>query len=197
MDADVFKRLLRDLSAEAHELAGQRVEPDTLHAPAAAEFLTYVAQSRPCVIRGVASQWPAAKLWQSDAYLCAKLGTADVRVNVTPTGRADAVTYVEELGRDVFVTPEERHMTFAAFCRLLQDSDDVAYVSAQCGSLRTDFAAVAGDVPEHVEFATACFGSPPDAVNLWCGDARSVTSFHSECVCRASPALRATGTQSP
>jgi jumonji domain-containing protein 7 len=84
------------------------------------------------------------------------------------------------LGRDVFVEPEESRMTFPEFLRLLQTSTDVAYVSAQNGNLHSDFASVADDVPQALEFATHCFGTEPDAVNIWIGDSRSVTTFHSD-----------------
>ncbi|CAI5975992.1 unnamed protein product, partial [Closterium sp. NIES-65] len=49
------------------------------------------------------------------------------------------------------------------------------------GSFRTEFAALAADADEHVGFATAALGGNlPEAVNLWIGDERAVTSWHKD-----------------
>jgi jumonji domain-containing protein 7 len=149
-----------------------------------------VAQSRPCVITGVVAGWPAAARWSDDGYLRAAMaGAPPVAVNVTPHGRGDAVhARAEHGGQDVFVLPCEERMPFGAFLEALDASADadagdaagVPYVSAQDGSLRRDFAALAADVPADLPWATDAFGAPPDAVNLWIGNGRSVTSFHAD-----------------
>ncbi|CAI5476712.1 unnamed protein product [Closterium sp. Yama58-4] len=51
----------------------------------------------------------------------------------------------------------------------------------QNGSFRTEFAALAADADEHIGFATAALGGNlPEAVNLWIGDERAVTSWHKD-----------------
>ena len=175
MEASALHDLLCQLSRETAELLGTEV--DRLHCPTALQFYPYVARNVPVIITGVASQWPAARLWQSDAYLAGKLGETLVAVNVTPDGLADAVKHVPGHGQ-LFCLPDERRMTFQAYLEL--QGATVAYVSAQNSSLTTDFACLADDVPAELAFGTACFGAPPDAVNFWHGDSRSTTSFHSD-----------------
>lgn len=144
----------------------------------------YVAPSRPCIITGVVPQWPAASRWSDDAYLCAATGGAPVAVNVTPHGRGDAVLPSAAHGCDVFTLPQEQRMAFASFLAQLDASlddanaDAVPYVSAQDGSLTRDFPQLAADVPAQLPWATEAFSCPPDAVNLWVGNDRSVSSFH-------------------
>jgi jumonji domain-containing protein 7 len=144
----------------------------------------YVAPSRPCIITGVVGAWPASTRWCDDGYLCAATGSAPVAVNVTPHGRGDAVLRSAEHGCDVFTLPCEERMPFSAFLSALDASlddpaaDSVPYVSAQDGSLSRDFPALAADVPAVLPWAAEALGTQPDAVNLWCGNDRSVSSFH-------------------
>ena len=144
----------------------------------------FVAPNRPCIITGVVGAWPAATRWTDDAYLRAATGTAPVAVNVTPHGRGDTVLPSAEHGGDVFVLPQEQRMPFGDFLTALDASVDdpasasVPYVSAQDGSLTRDFPALAADVPAELPWATEAFGAPPDAINLWCGNDRSASSFH-------------------
>jgi jumonji domain-containing protein 7 len=147
-----------------------------------------VAQNRPCVITGEASGWARAARWRDDAYLRAAMaGAPPVAVNVTPGGRGDAVHARPEHGGEVFVLPQESRMPFAAFLDALDASSDAAdadtdadvpYVSAQNGSLHADFAPLVADVPASLPWAEEAFASPPDAVNLWIGNSRAVTTFH-------------------
>ena len=103
---------------------------------------------------------------------------------MTPHGRGDAVLPSAEHGGDVFVLPQEQCMPFGDFLTALDASLDdsatasVPYVSAQDGSLTRDFPALAADVPAELPWATEAFGAPPDAINLWCGNDRSASSFH-------------------
>lgn len=58
----------------------------------------FVAQSRPCIVRGLQDAWIAAKKWQKDEYLFQLAAQpseqAQVTVALTPNGRADCVTDV-------------------------------------------------------------------------------------------------------
>ncbi len=181
MDAAALHRALAALSAESADFVCGAIE--RLERPTAAEFARFVATNKPCVITGVASTWPAARLWTPEYLRCALAAAPDVLVNVTPDGRGDAIAHRPEHGGEVFVAPEERCMPFAAFLDLLAARTPglVPYVSAQNDSLHTNFSALAADVPaEGLDWATEAFGSAPDAVNFWFGDSRSVTTFHSD-----------------
>jgi len=117
-------------------------------------------------------------------------GGGDDRINAAADDDDDAVVDVHPKPREVFVAPEERRETFRDFLRELNDDsrrrgDDshppvVRYISKQCGSLLDEFPALTRDCERELEWATAAFGAPPDAVNLWCGDDRAVTTFHKD-----------------
>ena len=117
-------------------------------------------------------------------------GGGDDRINAAAADDDDAVVDVHPKPREVFVAPEERRETFRDFLRELNDDsrrrgDDshppvVRYISKQCGSLLDEFPALTRDCERELEWATAAFGAPPDAVNLWCGDDRAVTTFHKD-----------------
>lgn len=219
MDALAMRTLLNELSSDVRAFGGARVERLS-SPPTGLEFLRrFVAPSRPCVVAGALSDWPASR-WTLGS-LREQLGDAEVSVTATPDGRADAVAVVG--GRRVFALPEERRVPFGALCdalcaapRLVPPSTacdgvvlgggasgasgdgtaargpaprpaaaaaatrEVLYCSAQNDSLRTDFAAVAGDVPRSLPWAEAAFGAPPEATNLWLGDGRSATSLHAD-----------------
>ena len=102
----------------------------------------------------------------------------------------------------LFVLPEERQMTMRDFKSALTDHDSpqakalgangIPYLSRQNDSLRAEFSAVADDVPSSgPAFAVGAFGDTStaggadpnsgfEAVNLWVGDGRSVTSAHQD-----------------
>jgi jumonji domain-containing protein 7 len=56
----------------------------------------------------------------------------------------------------------------------------VPYLSHQNDSLRDEFTPVKQDVPPEIEWASAAFGTPPDATNIWIGDGRAVSSVHKD-----------------
>jgi len=119
-----------------------------------------------------------------------------VRDSSDSTGASDPVR--------LFVLPEERQMTMRGFKAALTDCNSpqakalgpngVPYLSRQNDSLRAEFSAVADDVPSSgPAFAVGAFGectaatsegtngsSGFEAVNLWVGDGRSVTSTHQD-----------------
>ncbi|TFJ81480.1 hypothetical protein NSK_007202 [Nannochloropsis salina CCMP1776] len=99
----------------------------------------------------------------------------------------------------VFVKPEERRMTFASFVKTLlqasggeEQEKEVMYLSQQDDNLRREFPELlgkeqlpdkrgGGQVPANgFPLAQQAFGSPPDAINLWIGDARSISSLHKD-----------------
>ena len=179
---------LRALAREGRELGtGERVEAWRAAAPPTAlEFhRECVARSRPCVFRR-AALGPEARAcaalaggWTS-AALIERCRGLSVTVALTPDGRADSVAASPADGREYFAEPAEEKMDLAAFFELLGDpsADGVPYLQLQDDSLRKEFAPLLADVPENgPAFAAAAFGRPPEAVNLWIGDGRSLTSW--------------------
>eukprot|EP00938_MAST-03A_sp_MAST-3A-sp1_P002057 g2057.t1 len=132
--------------------------------------------SEPCIVVGAIEDWPAFKKWDRN-YLRSKLKSTEVSVNITPNGLGDAI-----LDEDKFVMPMEKRMKFKDFMNEFEEKKDkrVLYLSHQNDSFRTQFKALKDDVPDSVHFATEAFGTKPDAVNLWIGDERSVTSLHKD-----------------
>ena len=72
------------------------------------------------------------------------------------------------------------------------DMDDVRYLQSQNGNLYPssyftsadteddcELVTLRGDVPAEIPWCSEALGRCPDAVNLWIGDSRSVTSIHS------------------
>ncbi|KAL4262044.1 Cupin-like domain 8 [Pleurotus pulmonarius] len=180
------------LSEEYFDLNGSHYE--TLRAsPTALEFSRLVHISRPVVIEGF--ELPALHQW-SDDYLIRKMGNRTFSVAVTPNGRADAVTKGPD-GRLYFVEPYACDMTMEAFLSTIHDSKrkdegNIHYLQSQNGNLFTnkyfggssedpsEFEPLRADVLAEVPWCTEALGRPPDAVNLWIGDSKSVTSIHND-----------------
>eukprot|EP00960_Hanusia_phi_P060733 764604-Hanusia_phi.AAC.2 len=180
MGAVQWKQTLTDqlvnLGMEAQDLAGSFC-PRVVK-PTALEFLrNFVLPNRPCVITGAIEDWPARRQWTNE-YLADKLGDLKLSVNVTPNGRGDAI-----LDETFFVMPEERQMTFAQFLTELynDNQEDVFYLSHQNDNLRCQIGqALMSDVSPSIPFVDEALGYGPDAVNLWMGDAKSVTTLHKD-----------------
>uniref|UniRef100_A0A7S0S0S7 JmjC domain-containing protein n=1 Tax=Chlamydomonas leiostraca TaxID=1034604 RepID=A0A7S0S0S7_9CHLO len=90
-------------------------------------------------------------------------------------------------GTQWFVTPCELKMTLEDFFDLFRSSRAsegatrvVPYVQHQNSSLTQEFAFLTKDIQPRISWADEVFGGSPDAVNLWIGDDRSVTSFHKD-----------------
>ena len=163
---------LRGLSENTRALwAGATVDEAEFDAINALWFCReHVSASRPLLIRGCT---PTALCSLDD--VAAAAGNVDVSVNVTPNGLADSI--VRDTG--VFAEPEQRIMPFDDFVRILRsESEDVFYLSQQNDNLRTQLPELAAVVSPEFDFATAAFGAPPDAVNLWVGDGRSISALH-------------------
>lgn len=186
MDAEEAStvRKLSDMSHELRDLyLGHHV--DTVHVDdidPLVFYREYVARNKPVLVRGAVDHWPALHKW-NDAYLCKAMDATPVTVHWTPDGLADAVKQVD--GESLFVLPHEERMTYEAFLsQLVRTRADpalgVPYCSYQNDSLRAEFSAVAADVEESLSWADRAFGQPPEAVNFWAGDERSVTTYHQD-----------------
>jgi jumonji domain-containing protein 7 len=112
-------------------------------------------------------------------------------VNLTPNGYADAVICVKENGRDreYFVEGCETSMPFEQFWNMLQRAEEdkketiVPYAQRQNDSLRMEFESLKDDVPANLGWAKQLLGVEDgalDAVNLWVGGSRSVSSIHKD-----------------
>ena len=105
-----------------------------------------------------------------------------VTVASTPSGRADAICWQGD--KAVFALPHEEQLSLAEVLQHFQQDtagaalDRVLYVQAQNDSLNAEFPQLLKDIDKELPWASAAFGTPPDAVNLWIGSHRSVTSFH-------------------
>ncbi|RYH13886.1 cupin-like domain-containing protein [archaeon] len=139
----------------------------------------------PVIIKGLIDNWPALRLWDRD-YLINKVGDAPVSINLTPDGRADSVqSIVGEGGKSVehFVFPAETKMSMANFFSLLDDNQSsvVAYLSQQNDNLRAETSCLLSDIAESIPLADKNFGKDKlEAVNLWIGDEKSVSSMHKD-----------------
>lgn len=157
------------------------------------EFLRdFVAASQPVVLTNLRSEeWPCLDKW-SDEYLLKAAGDLEVTVNLTPKGLGDFV----DPSSGLFVKPLEERMRFGDFFQGLllctrQDEGEgerdreeeaaaVPYLSHQNDSLREQLPTLAGDVPRRVPLGLEAFGNEPEAVNLWIGDSRAMSSCHKD-----------------
>ena len=142
--------------------------------------------------------------WTPQA-LCAKVGD-EVEVAVTPDGRADALyplpqspalngdlhDHEKREEEQVFVQPATTNMSLSSLLGKLtpssvsriQDNDGsstgkpVYYLQSQNSNLTsTPLTPLLEDLPPNLPFAATVLGEP-DAINIWIGDHRSVTSTH-------------------
>nr|CAD7201188.1 unnamed protein product [Timema douglasi] len=113
------------------------------------------------------------------------LSDSKVTVAVTPNGYADAIATRSEQNADIeyFVMPEEREMNMSEFLDALEDRHKypgVFYVQRQNSNLTEDFPELMREVEPEISWASEAFGCPPEAVNLWVGDERAITSMHKD-----------------
>jgi hypothetical protein len=182
-------RLLDKLLDEASDfvLPPGRTVP-RVHRPSSTLFLReFVGRNQPCVATGLLDdedEWPALRKWQDHGGLCAALddGQQVVSIDATPSGFGDAVICHPVDQQLVFVQPEKRSMHIGEFLAQLDDAsgdDDVLYLSHQNDNLRVEMPALMADIAaEGLPLALDAFGNSPDAINLWIGDARAVSTMH-------------------
>jgi len=174
-----------------------------MYRPTALEFLRdCVSAHQPVILEGILDDWPAMRTWAStEGFLAAC--PAHVNVNFTPDGRADSVQSVSSRdlgaaaaaaaatdttdgdcnGASVFAEPLEVSISTPLFMQMLEcpeEGDAIPYLSAQNDNLRQQMPNLLPDCSESLPLADECFGVPPEAVNLWVGDERSVSSTHKD-----------------
>jgi len=172
-----IRSALSKLSKEARELYLGRNIPALDSPPSPISFYRdFVSHNRPVVIKGGVSHWPAVTKW-TNSYLKGTIGSLPVSVTVTPNGYADAPQ------GGLFVMPEERTMEMGDFVDIMEEPESangVFYIQKQNSNLTQEFKDIMGDIEGDIDWATEAFGKPPDAVNLWMGDSRAVTSMHKD-----------------
>lgn len=146
--------------------------------PTALEFMREcVSSHQPCIIEGLLSDWKCIDKWEtSQGFLDSAPGNVDV--NFTPDGRADSINQ-----DGLFMTPIEMNVKTSLFMAMLEnpyENDAVPYLSAQNDNLRDRMPELLKDCSTSLSLADECFGISPEAVNLWVGDERSVSSTHKD-----------------
>lgn len=153
-----------------------------LESPSRETFLREaVAVHQPCVVRGLLQEWPALEKWQTTSGFLAD-APERVPVNFTPNGRADAI-----VDDEYFVTPTEAMMETKLFMEMLErpcEEDAVPYLSSQNDNVRTNMPSLLDSIPKGIPLAEDCFKDDEneslEAINLWIGDERSVSSTHKD-----------------
>ncbi|KAG8853940.1 hypothetical protein FRB91_004210 [Serendipita sp. 411] len=163
----------QELNAEEHDVFDGPPTP--------IEFLRMIHISRPVLFENcpldLRNQW-------TDEYLSSRVG--DVQVAITPDGRADAL--LDHEGRTYFVEPSYETMSMRQLLRSLEseDSSEIVYLQSQNNNLGSgvakggEFEGIGSDLPIDVSWASEALGRQPDAVNIWIGNHKSVTSVHSD-----------------
>eukprot|EP01080_Neovahlkampfia_damariscottae_P005490 gene5490-9308_t len=138
----------------------------------------FVSQNKPCIIKNGAKNWKALKQWNYE-YLKKKLNQK-VIVDVTPFGNADAL--VEHKKKFYFTQPKKLEMDFGKFVeeKLLKKTKNVYYLQHQNDNFRSNsFQNIWNDI-KIPSWANEVFQNEPDAINIWIGEKRSITSVHKD-----------------
>ncbi|CAI5705722.1 unnamed protein product [Peronospora farinosa] len=149
-------------------------------------YRDFISRNVPVVLLNVmtSSSWRHAVVnWQNDEHLVTKAGDRPVTVDVTPFGVGDAVLEFPDHHQEIFVMPEERDMKLSEFMKLLKNRDNfdgVPYLSHQNDSLRNQLPGLFNEVPSAIKLAVEAFGNEPEAVNIWIGDERAMSTMHKD-----------------
>lgn len=153
----------------------------TLEAPSQLRFaIDAYAAYHPVVVTGILNHWPALSKWDKN-YLTTVVRNK-VGINLTPDGHGDCVKNIGD--RKQFVYPAEVSVKMSTFFHLLENEQPgaaVPYLSQQNDNLRTDMECLMSDIDPSLPLVDEVFGGcAPEAVNLWIGDERSVSSIHKD-----------------
>jgi jumonji domain-containing protein 7 len=149
--------------------------------PSELDFMRAIHLNKPVIFKGMISHWKALN-WTLD-YL-SEIIADPVKINFTKSGNADSIQWVEEKEGKYFIYPAEIEVTFDLFKNMLMDKfplDCVPYLSSQDDNIRKYFHKLLHDIDTSIPHADSVFGKDKlEAVNLWIGDERSVTSLHKD-----------------
>lgn len=155
-------------------------------------FRDYVSPNKACLISNATLHWPALSLWSSNSYLLNTLSSSSVSLHLTPTGRADSLAPhpnpTSPSSSLCFASAHVEKVPFStALTRVSQSSacsdtssGCIAYLQEQNDCFRNEYSALAQDCDPHIPWASEALGCLPEAVNLWIGNDKSVTSFHKD-----------------
>ncbi|OBZ76726.1 JmjC domain-containing protein 7 [Grifola frondosa] len=167
-----MERALKWIAAEYHDLNGTHY--DTLEGPPSSlDFSRLVHVARPVVIKNCSLPGYDTASWTNE-FLIQQMGDRNISVAATPNGHADAVTLGPD-GRLILVElvlrldPSDARETSSS-------GREVLYLQSQNGNMYTSRYF---DLNED-SLVSEAIDKPPDAVNLWIGNERSVTSIHSD-----------------
>ena len=143
-------------------------------------FRDYVSRNVPVILESAIDHWPALDKWQDPQYLIKTTQDKKVRIEWTPNGLADSICCFDN--QQVFAQPEQREMHLSDFFHHLYHPSTlgVPYLSQQNDNVRRHFSVLLDDIDPQLELAVQAFGNSPEAVNLWIGDERSVSSLHKD-----------------
>ncbi|TID18507.1 Clavaminate synthase-like protein [Venturia nashicola] len=160
---------------------------DLAEEPSPLEFMRYVARNRPFVVRKGASDWYACRKW-SAGFLKEEVGHEMVQVAVTPFGNADSIVDTNE--GPLFVKPHETSAPFSAVLSKIQSQEinpstykgHTHYLQTQNDNLRNEYATLfsTSKIPDSIPFARIALQKPPEAINFWLGNSKSVTALHKD-----------------
>lgn len=147
-------------------------------------YRDYVSKSQPVLIKGGCEHFPATTKWNVE-YFLKNFSNKLLRVDVTPNGYADAVTYMKthfSLNDKLFLMAEEKQMLMSEFLQSLTEPQQghICYIQSQNSNLTNMLSEFVTDIDEDVDWASAAFDKKPDAINFWMGDSRAVTSMHKD-----------------
>jgi jumonji domain-containing protein 7 len=154
--------------------------------PSATEFLREAfSRYHPVILKNAIDDWPALSKWNK-TYLMNNI-EGKVRVNITPDGLGDAVKFIADeiqyCDKPYFTYPAETEMLIGEFYDMIESTDKevaVPYLSEQNDNLRKSMPNLLNDI-KPISIAKDAFGmSSPEAVNLWIGDERSISSMHKD-----------------
>ncbi|EGG06679.1 uncharacterized protein MELLADRAFT_63253 [Melampsora larici-populina 98AG31] len=159
--------------------------------PTESEFSSFIHSNRPLVIRSYYQKQSQSNhhhistigsTW-SEKLLIDRLGNEKLlTVARTPSGNSDSI-----VNEEYFVEPNYEKMTLECLINELRpisptetEQRDVIYLQSQDNNLHKEFNALIPDIGLEVPIASAAIGGgvKPDAVNIWIGDDRSITSLH-------------------
>lgn len=174
--------------------------------PSAVQFSKQVSRGYPCLYKayektvdsnGRFQTWTDPSLLKHAAYSWTKQDLIDlipdrIEVATTPTGRADDLENVNGLDEAVFLSPANVEMTLAELLDRLQENrtanegvhdpntkqKPIYYLQSQNSNLTTTvLSPILRHIPSNFPFAEPVL-SDPEAINIWIGDHRSITSTH-------------------
>lgn len=162
-----------------------------LSPPTPLQFLRdYVCPNKPCLISNATSHWPALSLWSSPSYLLNTLSSSSVSLHLTPTGRADSLAaHINPTSPSAsslcFASAHVEKVPFSTALSMIRSCGDtgskcIAYLQEQNDCFRNEYSALSQDCDSHIPWASEALGCLPEAVNLWIGNDKSVTSFHKD-----------------